>query len=226
MLRICVSLLATLGMGCSFVVTPSHGQPIIFQEPPHLHHHSISAPAIMSESLSPPAIRLGRNAGATPSIPVRKQEQTQLFQLVEEGDEEARRAYFLKREKALHKDFNGANSGPVHAPEFLIKEAALHDDFNGANSGPQHVPEPTKDGSSEVRRRRSASPRLEAEVVYAAPSEAVVEAGSAAPKASTQVQSARDEYRKNRFAGSSILKALALAGAKPQPLSEGGSYAG
>ena len=46
----------------------------------------------------------------------------------------------MKREKALHKDFNGANSGPVHAPEFLIKEAALHDDFNGANSGPQHVP--------------------------------------------------------------------------------------
>ena len=86
MLRICVSLLATLGMGCSFVVTPSHGQPIIFQEPSHLHH-SIS-PAIMSESLSPPAIRSGRNAGATPSIPVRKQEQTQLFQLVEEGDEE------------------------------------------------------------------------------------------------------------------------------------------
>ena len=82
------------------------------------------------------------------------------------------------------------------------------------------------DGSSEVRRRRSASPRLEAEVVYAAPaSEAVAEA-AAAPKASSQVQSARDEYRKNRFAGSSILKALALAGAKPQPLSEGGSYAG
>ena len=42
----------------------------------------------MSESLSPPAIRSGRNAGATPSIPVRKQEQSQLFQLVEEGDEE------------------------------------------------------------------------------------------------------------------------------------------
>jgi len=226
MLRICVSLLATLGMGCSFVVTPSHGQPIIFQEPSHLHH-SIS-PAIMSESLSPPAIRSGRNAGATPSIPVRKQEQTQLFQLVEEGDEEARRAYFLKREKALHKDFNGANSGPMHAPEFLIKEAALHDDFNGANSGPQHAPEAkAADGSSEVRRRRSASPRLEAEVVYAAPaSEAVAEAAAAAPKATSQVQSARDEYRKNRFAGSSILKALALAGAKPQPLSEGGSYAG
>ena len=53
---------------------------------------------------------------------------------------QARRAYFLKREKALHKDFNGANSGPMHAPEFLIKEAALHDDFNGANSGPQHAP--------------------------------------------------------------------------------------
>ena len=83
------------------------------------------------------------------------------------------------------------------------------------------------DGSSEVRRRRSASPRLEAEVVYAAPaSEAVAEAAAAAPKATSQVQSARDEYRKNRFAGSSILKALALAGAKPQPLSEGGSYAG
>ena len=83
------------------------------------------------------------------------------------------------------------------------------------------------DGSSEVRRRRRASPRLEAEVVYAAPaSEAVAEAAAAAPKATSQVQSARDEYRKNRFAGSSILKALALAGAKPQPLSEGGSYAG
>ena len=79
-----------------------------------------------------------------------------------------------------------------------------------------------------MRRRRSASPRLEAEVVYAAPpaSEAVAEAAAAAPKATSQVQSARDEYRKNRFAGSSILKALALAGAKPQPLSEGGSYAG
>jgi len=47
-----------------------------------------------------------------------------------------------------------------------------------------------------------------------------------APKVEETVQSARDEYRKNRFAGSAYALALKLSKAGNTPLSEGGSYSG
>jgi len=46
------------------------------------------------------------------------------------------------------------------------------------------------------------------------------------PKVEETVQSARDEYRKNRFAGSAYALALKLSKAGNTPLSEGGSYSG
>lgn len=42
----------------------------------------------------------------------------------------------------------------------------------------------------------------------------------------TEIQSARDEYRKNRFAGSAYALALRLSKAGNTPLSEGSSYSG
>ena len=46
------------------------------------------------------------------------------------------------------------------------------------------------------------------------------------PKVEETIQSARDEYRKNRFAGSAYALALKLSKAGNSPLSEGGSYSG
>jgi hypothetical protein len=47
-----------------------------------------------------------------------------------------------------------------------------------------------------------------------------------APSVEENIQSARDEYRKNRFAGSFYALALQLSKAGNTPLSEGGSYSG
>ena len=46
------------------------------------------------------------------------------------------------------------------------------------------------------------------------------------PKVEETVQNARDEYRKNRFAGSAYALALKLSKAGNTPLVEGGSYSG
>lgn len=46
------------------------------------------------------------------------------------------------------------------------------------------------------------------------------------PSVDPSIQNARDEYRKNRFAGSAIALALKLSHAGNTPLSEGGSYSG
>ena len=122
----------------------------------------------------------------------------------------ARKAYFLRREKALHDDYNGANSGPQHPPEHLPVVGVV-------------APSVTDEA---VRSKRHAPARFQVGVVYATqpPSRAAPTASAAGSGVGGTVQSARDEYRKNRFAGSSILKALALANAKPQAIIEGGGY--
>ena len=102
---------------------------------------------------------------------------------------------------------------------------ALKVDFNGANSGPMHPPELAQKGQLKKRH----ADRMVAEVVYAQPESRPEAARSAAATAgvSSSVQSARDKYRKDRFAGSSILKALILshAGQHQQPITSG-SYSG
>ena len=120
----------------------------------------------------------------------------------------ARKAYFLRREKALHDDYNGANSGPQHPPEHLPVVGVV-------------APSVTDEA---VRSKRHAPARFQVGVVYATQPSSSAPTASAGSGVGGTVQSARDEYRKNRFAGSSILKALALANAKPQAIIEGGGY--
>ena len=58
------------------------------------------------------------------------------------------------------------------------------------------------------------------------PAPVTTTANTEAPSVDKNIQNARDEYRKNRFAGSAYALALKLSKAGNTPLSDGGSYSG
>ena len=148
----------------------AHGQPIL-----------TSSPSVLSVKREAP-----------------KEAKDYLFDgLVQENDE-ARKEYFERKEKALFNSYNGANGGPMHPPE----------------EAPVVVV---------ARATRQAEEDFTPGVAYSShpPAEQVVR-----QPVSASIQAARDQYRRDRFAGSSILKALKLANAGRHAIAEGGSYSG